>query len=380
MTPGSYDALLLMSFGGPEKPDDVVPFLENVTRGRGIPRERLAEVGEHYFAFGGRSPINDQNKALLAALRGELDRRGIALPVYWGNRNWEPYLVDVLRQAHADGARRVLMLATSAYASYSGCRQYREDVARALTALAAEGITLEVDKLRHFFNHPGFVDANTDAVVDAVEALTGRVGDAGPLHVAFVTHSIPDAMAEVSGPDGHAYERQHEDVAAVVAARAAERNGRRLEHSLVYCSRSGPPTQPWLEPDVNDHLSTLKEQGVAGAVLAPIGFVSDHMEVRYDLDTEAAQTAADLGLPIERAGTAGVHEAFVAGLVDLVAERFAVGAGGEPRHTTTGSLPASHDVCPVGCCRNLRAPDTPAACGEDWVPPQPTTPTGAPLP
>ncbi|MFP5336326.1 MAG: ferrochelatase [Actinomycetes bacterium] len=372
MSAGHYDAVLLMSFGGPEGPDDVIPFLENVTRGRGIPRERLVEVGEHYVAFGGRSPINDQNRALLAALRAELARRGLDLPVYWGNRNWAPYLVDVLRAAHADGVRRLLMVATSAYSSYSGCRQYREDVAAALTTLAGEGIELEVDKIRHFFNHPGFVQANVDAVAGAVERLGARVD--GDLRVAFVTHSIPDAMNEVSGPDGGAYRTQHEDVAATVASEASRRTGRDLPWSLVYCSRSGPPTQPWLEPDVNDHLRDLRAAGATGVVLAPIGFVSDHMEVVYDLDTEAAGTAEELGLPIERAATAGSHEAFVAGLVDLVLERVAVEAGEQPPRPVAGSLPPSHDVCPAGCCRNLRVPDRPAACGVDWLPPRAADP------
>lgn len=367
---GPYDALLLMSFGGPEGPEDVLPFLENVTRGRGIPRERLAEVGEHYVAFGGRSPINDQNRALLAALRAELDRRGVDLPVYWGNRNWTPYLVDALRQAHQDGARRVLMIATSAYASYSGCRQYREDVARALTALAGEGRTMRVDKLRHYFNHPGFVAANVDRVEAAVRRLTERV-DADDLRLVLVTHSVPEAMADTAGPAGGAYVAQHEDVAATVAAEVSARVGRDLPWTLVYCSRSGPPTQPWLEPDVNDHLRELAAAGVDGVVLAPIGFVSDHMEVVYDLDTEAAATAGELGLPVERAAAAGTAAEFVAGLVDLVLERVAVEAGGVVERPTVGSLPPSHDVCPVGCCRNLRAPGTPAACGADWVPPEP---------
>lgn len=367
---GPYDALLLMSFGGPERPEDVLPFLENVTRGRGIPRERLAEVGEHYVAFGGRSPINDQNRALLAALRAELDRRGVDLPVYWGNRNWAPYLVDALRQAHQDGARRVLMITTSAYASYSGCRQYREDVARALTALAGEGRTMRVDKLRHYFNHPGFVAANVDRVEAAVRRLTERV-DADDLRLVLVTHSVPEAMADTAGPAGGAYVAQHEDVAATVAAEVSARVGRDLPWTLVYCSRSGPPTQRWLEPDVNDHLRELAAAGVDGVVLAPIGFVSDHMEVVYDLDTEAAATAGELGLPVERAATAGTAAEFVAGLVDLVLERVAVEAGGVVERPTVGSLPPSHDVCPVGCCRNLRAPGTPAACGADWVPPEP---------
>ncbi|SDQ50303.1 ferrochelatase [Quadrisphaera sp. DSM 44207] len=362
-----YDALVLLSFGGPERPEDVVPFLENVTRGRGIPRERLEEVGEHYYAFGGRSPINEQNLALLAALRAELAARGADLPVVWGNRNWDPYLTDALREAHDAGARRVLVLATSAYASYSGCRQYREDVAASLIALAGEGRALHADKLRHYSNHPGFVAANTDAVVEALESLPPDARDGARL--VFVTHSIPTAMAQAAGPRGGAYEAQHEDVVAEVTARVGERTGRALASSLVYCSRSGPPSQPWLEPDVNDHLRELAGEGVPGAVVAPIGFVSDHMEVKFDLDTEAAETAQEVGLPVARAATAGVHAAFVAGLVDLVLERAAVERGESPRRPATGALGPSHDVCPVGCCRNLRAPDRPAACGQDWTDP-----------
>ena len=200
---GPYDALVLASFGGPEAPEQVVPFLENVTRGRGIPRERLEVVGEHYYAFGGRSPINDQNRALLGALRREMDARGLSgLPLVWGNRNWEPYLTDALRESHDAGARRVLVLATSAYSSYSGCRQYREDVAGALTTLAGEGRAMSADKVRHYFNHPGFTEANTDAVLAALARLDEVGAGARPPQV-FVTHSLPTALAETAGPAGH---------------------------------------------------------------------------------------------------------------------------------------------------------------------------------
>ena len=370
----SYDGVLLMSFGGPEGPDDVMPFLENVTRGRGIPRERLLEVGEHYLAFGGRSPINEQNRALLAALRDELDRRRVDLPVFWGNRNWAPYVTDTLREAHERGARRLLMVTTSAYASYSGCRQYREDVAAALLRLAGEGRAVAVDKIRHYFNHPGFVEANTDAVEAAVRRLLARVPPDrhGDVHVAFVTHSIPDAMADTSGPEGGAYPRQHLDVAESVARAVSARTSHDLAWSLVYCSRSGPPTQAWLEPDVNDHLEELAGRGVPGVVLAPIGFVSDHMEVRFDLDTEAVATADNLGLPVERAATAGTHPAFVTALVDLVEERVAADAGQVPDRPATGRCGPSHDVCPAGCCPNPRA-ERPAACGADWAAPAVTS-------
>jgi ferrochelatase len=369
-----YDAVLLMSFGGPDRPADVMPFLENVTRGRGIPRERLEEVAEHYHHFGGRSPINDQNRALLAALTAELRGRGEDRPVLWGNRNWNPYLTDVLRDAHTAGIRRVVMVTTSAYSSYSGCRQYREDVAAALLTLQAEGRfaggqELEVDRIRHYCNHPGFVAAMTDSVATALRGLPEDVRDDARL--VFVTHSIPTAMDDVSGPDGNAYVTQHRNAAeAVLAGLPPGRSpsGRSREWDLVYCSRSGPPAQPWLEPDVNDHLRALAADGVPAAVLVPIGFVSDHMEVAFDLDTEALETAAEIGLAVVRAATVGTDPRFVAGLADLVTERAAVRRGEEPSRPVAGALGPSHERCPVGCCRNLRA-DKPAACGVDWAGP-----------
>ncbi|MFC5379747.1 ferrochelatase [Aquipuribacter nitratireducens] len=361
-----YDALLLLSFGGPEGPDDVMPFLENVTRGRGIPRERLEAVAEHYLHFGGRSPINDQNRALLAALRAELDARGVDLPLVWGNRNWEPYLTDTLREAHDGGARRVLAVVTSAYSSYSGCRQYREDIAASVLALAAEGRAVAVDKVRHYFNVPGFVAANTDAVESAYRSLPEGHDDA---RLVFVTHSVPDAMEDASGPDGGAYSAQHRDVCASVAGAVGERLGREVAWDLVYCSRSGPPTQPWLEPDVNDHLRALHEGGARAVVVSPIGFVSDHMEVKFDIDTEAQETADELGLVMARAATVGTAPAFVRGLVDLLVERAAVARGEDPQRPAVGPWGPSHSVCPVGCCANLRTPDRPAACGEDWQQP-----------
>jgi ferrochelatase len=365
-TTDPYDAILLLSFGGPERPADVLPFLENVTRGRGIPRERLESVAEHYLHFGGRSPINDQNRALLAALRAELDARGLGLPLYWGNRNWDPYLVDALRDAAEAGARRVCVLLTSAYSSYSGCRQYREDLAAALLDLAAQdGVPVpEVDKIRHYFNHPGFVAASADAVAAALSTLPEQARPGG--RVVFVTHSVPTAMNDASGPAGGAYVAQHEDVSATVAAAAGELAGRPLQWDLVYCSRSGPPSQPWLEPDVNDHLRSLHAQGVPGVVVVPVGFVSDHMEVKFDLDTEARETAEELGLPFARAATVGTDPRFVAGLVDLVLERAAQLRGGSPAQPASGALGPSHAVCPASCCRNLRG-DRPAACGADWA-------------
>ena len=358
-----YDALLLVSFGGPEKPEDVVPFLENVTRGRGIPRERLEEVGEHYFLFGGRSPINDQNREFLAALREDLDGAGIDLPVYWGNRNWDPYLTDTVRQMAADGITRAACFMTSAYSSYSSCRQYRENLADAVAALGEQSEDApRLDKLRHYFNHPGFVEAVVDATLAALAELPDAAREGA--HLAFVTHSIPVAMNETSGPLGGAYVAQHRSVAQEVVDRVREETGRRHAHELVYCSRSGAPHIPWLEPDVNDHLRALRDRGVPGVVLVPVGFVSDHMEVIYDLDTEAMATAEEIGLPTRRAATAGVDPRFVSAVRDLLLERAAVERGDERERAAVGSMDALWDRCPVGCCPNPRG-DRPALCGTD---------------
>ncbi len=356
-----YDALLLVSFGGPEKPDDVVPFLENVTRGRGIPRERLEEVGQHYFRFGGRSPINDQNRSFLAALRDDLDEHGLDLPVYWGNRNWDPYLRDTLQQMASDGVTRAACFVTSTYSSWSSCRQYRENLFDAVDGLPAAPA---LDKLRHYFNHPGFVAPVVDATLAALADLPDDVrGDA---RVVFVTHSIPTAMNDGSGPPdsgGGAYVAQHLDVAQVVVDAVAEATGRRHDHDLAYCSRSGAPSTPWLEPDVNDHLEGLAEKGVPAVVLVPVGFVSDHMEVIYDLDTEALATAERLGLPARRAATPGDDPRFVAVVRDLLLERAAAERGLEPARAALGDFGPRWDRCPVGCCPNPRAP-RPALTGE----------------
>ncbi|MCC2335733.1 ferrochelatase [Cellulomonas wangsupingiae] len=370
-----YDAVLLFSFGGPNGPDDVLPFLRNVTAGKNIPDERLAEVAEHYHHFGGRSPINEQNLALRAALQAELERRGLDVPVVWGNRNWTPYTTDALAEAYAAGARRVVAVVTSAYSSYSGCRQYRENLWTALSDLATrvgapEGThPMAVDKVRSYFNHPGFVQANVDAVV---EAYQGVAADAAWPRLVFVTHSIPDTMEEASVVAGASYREQHLDVARTVAAAVAERLGREVEWDLAFCSRSGPPSQPWLEPDVNDHLGTLAAAGTTSVVLSPIGFVSDHMEVAFDLDTEALETAQELGMTAVRADSVGVREAFVRGLVDLLVERAAIAradAAGLPRpaEATAGDLPAFRSVCAPGCCRMRAGVDSgrPAACSTD---------------
>ncbi|MEV0415066.1 ferrochelatase [Streptomyces sp. NPDC050448] len=366
-----YDALLLLSFGGPEGPDDVVPFLENVTRGRGIPRERLKEVGQHYFGFGGVSPINGQNRELLDALRKDFAEHGLDLPVYWGNRNWAPYLTDTMREMAADGRRRIAVLATSAYASYSGCRQYRENLADALAALAGEGVAElpEVDKLRHYFNHPGFVQPMIDGVLAALASLPQEVR-AGA-HLAFTTHSIPTAAADTSGPveehtadgEGGAYVRQHLDVAQVIADAVRAETGAELPWELVYQSRSGAPHIPWLEPDICDHLEALHGAGAPAVVMVPIGFVSDHMEVLYDLDTEATAKAAELGLPIARSATVGADPRFAAAVRELVLERAAAERGEPVERCALGLLGPSHDLCAVGCCP-ARGP-RPAAAGAD---------------
>lgn len=322
----SYDALLVLSFGGPEGPDDVIPFLENVTRGRNVPPERLEEVAEQYALFGGVSPINEQNRALIDALRGEFDRRGIALSIHWGNRNWAPFVEDTMTTLADAGCRRVLALATSAFSSYSACRQYLEDIDRARDA--AGGQAPVVDKIRPYWDHPGFVDAVTDRVRAAVQ----NAPDDAPL--AFTAHSIPMSMAETSD-----YESQLRTVAATVAERVAV--GRPWE--LVFQSRSGPPQIPWLEPDIVDHLHALHDQGTDAVVVAPIGFVSDHMEVKFDLDTQAAGVAADLGMTMVRAATVGTHPTFVAGLVDLVEQHL---AGDAPR--------CRPDCCPAPAARPVR--------------------------
>ncbi|MGN6160494.1 MAG: ferrochelatase [Marmoricola sp.] len=349
--PRPFDAVLLLSFGGPEKPEDVVPFLRNVTRGRGIPDERLAEVGEHYFLFGGRSPINDQNRALLAAIQQDLADNGVELPVYWGNRNWDPYLRDTLAQMTADGVRRAAVFVTSAYSSYSGCRQYREDLAGAVAAV--EGAPT-LDRLRAYFNHPGVVEPMIDTTVAALDRLPEERRDGARL--LFVTHSVPVSYDDTSGPDGHAYVTQHESVRNVVAAGVEARTGRSFGHDLVFCSRSGAPGTPWLEPDVNDRLRDLAATGTEAVVVIPIGFVSDHMEVVYDLDVEAAATAEELGLAFARASTCGTDPRFVALVRDLILERAAAERGEDPRRLVCGSLPPAWDRCLERCCPNPRAP------------------------
>ncbi|SDN37106.1 ferrochelatase [Actinomyces ruminicola] len=459
-----YDAVLLLSYGGPEGPDDVLPFMRNATAGRGVPDSRLREVSGHYSRWGGVSPINARNAELLAALREELAARGSRVPVVIGNRNWHPFVSEALRELADGGARRVLAITTAAYASYSGCRQYREDVSGALELLGAgeDGSTgrgreadaaarvggaggapveLVVDKTRPFYNTPGMLAANTDAIVAAFNQLVADGVSADGIRLALVTHSIPESMERLSAPtaeeresggvgelssggeradsvgfgsptvtgrvgeapegvaglagaargtsgaDGSrgglphpslpepgvaadlsteiSYIAQHERLAEVLLEAVAARLGRRPQVDLVYCSRSGPPQARWLEPDVNDHLQALAAGRLTdgravevptGVVVAPIGFVADHMEVVFDLDTEARETAARLDLPYVRAATAGTHPAFVASLADVLAERAAVARGQDVRpESTTGTGPF-HTVCPPTCCRPATRP------------------------
>ncbi|HET9517219.1 MAG TPA: ferrochelatase [Actinoplanes sp.] len=347
-----FDAFLLLSFGGPEGPDDVLPFLRNVTRGRGIPPERLAEVAEHYHHFGGVSPINQQCRDLLAAVDAEFAAHGVELPTYWGNRNWQPMLADTVAQLRDDGRTSVLAFTTSAYGGHSACRQYIDDIeaARAKVGPGAPVIT----KLRQFHDHPGFVGPHADAVGAALATLDPdrRAGT----RLVFTGHSVPTALAAAGGPDGNRYPAQLRETAELVQRLAAPD----LRWDLVWQSRSGPPQMPWLEPDVNDHLAVLAEQGVTDVVVSPIGFVSDHLEVVWDLDNEAAATARKLGLGYARAGTPGTDPRFVSMIRELVEERL---SGADRQHL--GALP-SWDDCPAGCCATLRpsAPH-PAASAAD---------------
>jgi ferrochelatase len=352
--PVAYDAILLASFGGPEGQDDVIPFLRNVTRGRGIPDERLEEVAHHYRAFGGVSPINQQNRELKAALERRLAERGIDLPVVWGNRNWDPYMADAFREAHERGFAKLIAIGTSAYSSFSSCRQYREDYA---LALDATGLDLRIDKVRQFFDHPGFVTPFIEGVRDALAAFAEQGIAPEEIRVLFSTHSIPSADAERSGPDGHAYEKQH----LAVAERIMSSLGSTTPWQLVYQSRSGPPSQPWLEPDINDVIESLPAEGVKAVAVVPLGFVSDHMEVLWDLDTEAKETAEEHGLAFIRTPTPGVHPAYVDGLIDLVLERVhGTPVAERPALTDLGPW---YDTCRPGCCENVRAGFKPALCG-----------------
>lgn len=412
-----YDAVLVLSYGGPRGPQDVLPFMRNATAGRGVPDSRLLEVSGHYQRFGGVSPINARNAELAAALRAELEARGCGRPVVVGNRNWHPFVTEALRELAEAGARRVLALTTSAFASYSGCRQYREDLASALERLGAgadgatgggpeadaaarvggpggQPVRLAVDKTRPCYNAPGLLEASTDAIVQAYQELAADGVPAADVRLVLVTHSVPVTMEEGSSPhlcgpsrlhqEGAgdraagpracdlepgvtpdlssevSYVAQHQALAGVLVPAVARRLGldQVPDYDLVYCSRSGPPQARWLEPDINDHLRSLTAAPASGAsrgrpagvVVAPVGFVSDHMEVVFDLDTEARQTAHDLGLAYARAATAGTHPAFVSSLADLLVERAACARGEEVVPVTTTGVGPFHTVCPPGCC------------------------------
>lgn len=334
-----YDAVLVTSFGGPECREDVIPFLENVLRGKNVPRERLLQVAEHYYQFGGKSPINEQNRRLVAALQAELAEHGPRLPVYWGNRNWHPMLPDTLATMKRDGVRRALAFVTSAYSSYSGCRQYRENIAAA-QAIVGEG-TPAVDKIRVFHNHPGFIEAVTDRVRQAIQQLPEEKQASAKL--VFTAHSIPESMAV-----GCRYSEQLRETGRLVAEQLGHNNW-----NLVYQSRSGPPTQPWLEPDVLDFLREYKRRGDdAAVVIAPIGFVSDHMEVIYDLDIQAKALCQELGVPMVRAATVGTHPRFIRMIRELICERLDPST---PR-MALGAMPPRPDFCPADCCLPTTAP------------------------
>ena len=360
----AYDAFLLVSFGGPEGLGDVMPFLANVTRGRNIPPERLAGVAEHYYAFGGVSPINQQCRDLLAAVRADFAASGLALPLYWGNRNWTPYLADTVRAMAQDGVQRAVAFVTSAYSSYSSCRQYLDDIERARAAVGPSGP--RIDKVRRFFNHPGFIEPFAGHVDAALATLPAEVRD--DAHLVFTAHSIPLAMAEASGPAG---DRGRYVAELTEAARLiAERTGAGAHRwSLAYQSRSGPASQPWLEPDVRDHLGELAKSGTQAVVVVPVGFVSDHMEVRHDLDVEAAQTADALGLAFARAATPGTSPRFASMVTELVTERLVLPddlprpdttvsdnpePGGGAVRAALGDMGVPRQTCPADCCGGSR--------------------------
>lgn len=340
-----YDAILLLSFGGPEGPDDVIPFLENVLRGRRVPRERLLEVAEHYQHFGGVSPINQQNRDLKAALEVELAAHQIDLPVYFGNRNWHPMLEDTLRQMKEDGVKRFLTWITSSYSCYSGCRQYRENLAEAMEAVGPDAPV--PDKIRVWYNHPNWIAVNAENLKASITEL-----GVGPdeVHVAFTAHSIPTSMAE-----GSAYEVQLAEASRLTAEAAGT-----TDFKLVYQSRSGRPQDPWLEPDICDHLEEVAKMDKKHVVVHPIGFISDHMEVMFDLDTEAKEKCDELGLNMARAATAGTHPVFISMIRELIQERM----DNTVEKRALGDRGPNHDMCPPGCCKSGRPGPPKAAAAQ----------------
>ncbi|NOY29580.1 MAG: ferrochelatase [Planctomycetes bacterium] len=331
--PSNYDAFLFVSFGGPEGPGDVLPFLENVLRGKNVPHERMLEVAQHYQQFEGISPINEQNRRLIAALEAEFTARGSQLPIYWGNRNWHPLLADTLQQMADEGVKRAIAFFTSAYSSYSSCRQYQEDIARAQSVVGPRAP--QVDKLRVFFNHPGFVEPMVESVVDCLRQIPEDQRNETLL--LFSAHSIPQGMSE-----NCQYVAQLQEACRLVAEGAGHANW-----ELVYQSRSGPPQQPWLEPDICDRIEALhKNRALRHVVVLPIGFISDHLEVLYDLDTEARQLCERLSITMHRAATVGTHPRFVQMIGQLLVERMSE----NPDRLALGCLGPSHDVCPADCC------------------------------
>lgn len=342
------DALLLLSFGGPERPEDVLPFLENVTRGRGVPPERLAEVAQHYLHFGGVSPINALNRDIIAAVEAEFDRRGLDLPVYFGNRNWHPMVEDTVERMRADGIGSALVFPTSAWGGYSGCRQYDEDIVRARTAVGERAPSLT--KLRQYFDHPLLVESFADAIRAALQQIPADRRDGARL--VFTAHSVPISADAAAGPPadgGHLYSRQVVEAARLCAAATGVD-----EYDVVWQSRSGPPQVPWLEPDIVDHLEALSAKGVEAAVVCPVGFVSDHLEVIWDLDNEAADKAAELGMSFARAATPGADPRFARLVADLVQEQL---AGARPLRL--GVVPGygctlDGAPCASGCCEPPR--------------------------
>jgi protoporphyrin/coproporphyrin ferrochelatase len=328
-----YDALLVVSFGGPEGPDEVMPFLENVLRGKPVPRERMLEVAEHYYHFGGVSPLNEQNRRLIAALEREFAEHGHKLPIYWGNRNWHPLLADTLKKMADDGVQRSLAFFTSAYSSYSGCRQYREDIARAQATVGSSAP--QVDKLRVFFDHPGFIEPMVEAVNNCLAKIPAERRATTPL--LFTAHSIPLDMA-----NNCRYVAQLQETCRLVAEGVSHENW-----ELVYQSRSGSPQQPWLEPDVCDRITELhKMKNISDLVVLPIGFISDHMEVLFDIDTEAHELCERLCINMQRAATVGAHPRFIEMIRLLIEERLSDAS----ERLALGNHGPSHDICPADCC------------------------------
>jgi protoporphyrin/coproporphyrin ferrochelatase len=344
----TVDALLLLSFGGPEGPEDVRPFLENVTRGRGVPPERLDEVAQHYLHFGGVSPINQLNRDIIDAVRAELAESDVDLPVYFGNRNWHPLAADTLRTMAEDGVGRALVFPTSAYGGYSACRQYDEDIVGARDAVGADAPDLV--KLRQFFDHPLFVDAVTDAVRAAIGSLPAAVRERARL--VFTAHSVPESADAAAGPSaegGHRYSRQVAEAARLVALRLGV-----PEYDVVWQSRSGPPRIPWLAPDIVDHVDALHAAGVPAVVVSPIGFVSDHLEVVWDLDTEARERAEKLGMAFVRAATPGTDVRFARLVVELVREHIADVPARKLSDFAAAGCTVNGAPCAVGCCEPAR--------------------------